>query len=139
MRILAAILFVLSLSTSCIAQDDHEKDIKAAVKAAEKWLSLVDNGEYARSWEESARFFQTNMTQEIWEKALTGFLPGFGEMKQRKVSKSSYLTKMPGGPDGEYVMIRFETDYANKKAAIETVTPKKEEDGKWRVCGYFIK
>ncbi|MGB6002321.1 MAG: DUF4019 domain-containing protein, partial [Thermoanaerobaculia bacterium] len=27
----------------------------------------------------------------------------------------------------------------NKTTAIETVTPMKDEDGKWRVSGYFIR
>lgn len=29
--------------------------------------------------------------------------------------------------------------FRNKKAAIETVTPALDEDGRWRVSGYFIK
>jgi len=44
-----------------------------------------------------------------------------------------------GVPDGEYVVIRFETSFENKKSAIETVTPMLDQDGKWRVSGYFIK
>lgn len=139
MRIPTIIFLALFLTTSAFSQDNHEKDIKAAIKAAESWLSLVDNGEYAQSWEESAKFFKTNMTQASWEKTLGGMLPAFGEMKERKVYRSRYMTKMPGGPDGEYVMIKFETKYAKKKDAVETVTPQKGEDGKWRVCGYFIK
>jgi hypothetical protein len=44
-----------------------------------------------------------------------------------------------GPPDGEYVVIQFETSFENKKSAIETVTPMLDQDGKWRVSGYFIK
>jgi len=29
--------------------------------------------------------------------------------------------------------------FANKKAAVETVTPMKDTDGQWRVSGYFIR
>jgi ribosomal protein S17E len=46
---------------------------------------------------------------------------------------------MPGAPDGEYVILQFETTYEKKRQAIETVAPMKEKDGKWRVAGYFIK
>lgn len=49
------------------------------------------------------------------------------------------MTQLPGAPDGEYAVIQFETSFANKKSAIETVTPMKDPDGKWRVSGYFIK
>jgi hypothetical protein len=46
---------------------------------------------------------------------------------------------LPGAPDGEYVVIQFETSFENKKSAIETVTPMIEINGGWRVSGYFIK
>jgi len=49
------------------------------------------------------------------------------------------MTSMPGAPDGEYVVIQFESSFANKKSAVETVTPMKGEDGVWRVSGYYIK
>ncbi len=49
------------------------------------------------------------------------------------------MTSLPGAPDGEYVVISYETSFTNKKSAIETVTPMLDKDGKWRVSGYFIK
>jgi hypothetical protein len=45
----------------------------------------------------------------------------------------------PGVPDGEYVVIQYEVSYENKKAAVETVTPMLDKDGKWRVAGYFMR
>jgi hypothetical protein len=52
---------------------------------------------------------------------------------------ASYQTSLPGAFDGEYVVIQFETSFENKKSAVETVTPMKDKDGRWRVSGYFIK
>ena len=51
----------------------------------------------------------------------------------------TYVTELPGAPDGQYVVIQFKTAFANKQSAIETVTPMLEEDGRWLVAGYFIK
>ncbi len=42
-------------------------------------------------------------------------------------------------PDGQYVVIQFETSFENKKKAVETITPMMAPDGTWRVSGYFIK
>jgi hypothetical protein len=56
-----------------------------------------------------------------------------------KLESAQFMTQLPGAPDGEYAVIQFETSFANKKSAIETVTPMKDPDGKWRVSGYFIK
>jgi len=49
------------------------------------------------------------------------------------------VTSVPGGPDGQYVIIEFAASFENKKTAIETVTPMLEKDGVWRVAGYYIK
>ena len=35
---------------------------------------------------------------------------------------------------GKYVY-----SFGNKKAAVETITPMLDKDGKWRVSGYYIK
>ncbi len=49
------------------------------------------------------------------------------------------MTSLPGAPDGEYVVIQYNTEFENKKVAIETITPMLDDDGKWRVSGYYIK
>ena len=35
--------------------------------------------------------------------------------------------------------MRFDTSFANKKSAVETVTFRLEKDGHWKSAGYFIK
>ncbi len=37
------------------------------------------------------------------------------------------------------MVIQFETSFVNKNSAVETITPVKDEDGRWRVSGYFIR
>ena len=49
------------------------------------------------------------------------------------------MTELPGAPDGQYVAIQFTTPFENKRVAVETITPMLEDDGDWRVAGYFIK
>jgi hypothetical protein len=60
-------------------------------------------------------------------------------VKARKVKSATFTRTLPGAPDGEYVVIQFESQFENKAAAIETVTPMHDKDGVWRVSGYFIK
>lgn len=36
-------------------------------------------------------------------------------------------------------VLQFDTAFKNKKEAVETVTPMLDQDGKWRVTGYFVK
>jgi hypothetical protein len=49
-----------------------------------------------------------------------------------------YRTSLPGAPDGEYVVMQFNTSYTQKKSAVETVTMVLDKDGKWHVAGFFI-
>jgi hypothetical protein len=46
---------------------------------------------------------------------------------------------MPGAPDGEYVVVQFDTTFENKQTALESVVMMKQSDGSWRVAGYRIK
>jgi hypothetical protein len=62
-----------------------------------------------------------------------------GQLITRTLKSKTYATSLPGAPDGEYVVIQYATTFENKKSAIETITPMLDEDGKWRVSGYYIK
>ena len=70
---------------------------------------------------------------------MAGVRQPFGKLLSRKLKSKQYATSLPGAPDGQFVVIQFEASFENKKAAIETVTPMLDPDGKWRVSGYYIK
>ena len=110
-----------------------------AVQAAEKWLALVDAGDYSASWEQSGELLKKAVTVEQWAQAMEATRTPLGDLVSREVLGSKYATSLPGAPDGEYVVIQFKSSFANKKEAVETVTPKKDSEGVWRVSGYFIK
>ena len=127
----------LILSGITAMASDYEKEA-SAVAVAEKWLTTVDAGEYAASWQEAAEFFRNSVTKEEWEQLMkTGRKP-LGELISRKLQSKIYKTSPPGAPEGEYVVIQFATSFKNKKKTIETVTPMIDKDGKWRVSGYYI-
>jgi hypothetical protein len=112
---------------------------KEAVVPAEKWLALVDAGQYADSWKEAARYFKNAVKQDQWEQSLQAARKPLGELISRELSSKVYTKTLPGAPDGEYIVMQFEASFKNKKSALETVTCMKEKDGKWRVAGYYIK
>jgi len=137
-RIALIVLVSLVLSFGIVQAASPEKE-KAAVSAAEKWLGMIDEGEYAESWKGGAELFRNALTQEQWVQSLQGVRKPLGRLLSRTVKSKTYKTSLPGAPDGEYVVIEFSTSFERKKAAVETVTPMKDTDGKWRVSGYFIK
>ena len=137
-NIIAGLTVFVTLSASTVMGQVADKE-KIAVAAAEKWLIMIDGGKYAESWKEAAEYFRAAVKQEQWEQSLLAVRKPLGKLFSRKVKTKSYTTSLPGAPDGEYVVIQFETSFEKKKSAIETVTPMKEKDGNWRVSGYYVK
>jgi hypothetical protein len=110
-----------------------------AQKSAEQWLALVDAGKFAESWENAAGYFKGAVSREEWSHSLDAIRKPLGALISRKLIAAKYTKSLPGAPDGEYVVLQFATSFANKKEAVETVTPMLDKDGQWRVCGYYIK
>jgi len=111
----------------------------AAMAAAQKWLELIDEGKYADSWEQAAEYFKGGVTKGRWEEVLNGVRRPLGKVLSRNVMGKQFTTRLPGAPDGKYVVIQFLASFEGKKSSVETITPMLDKDGKWRVSGYFIK
>jgi hypothetical protein len=137
-RIVKFIAVGLMLSAATGMAEQSAKETKA-VASAEKWLGIVDEGKYAESWKESAEYFRNAVKQDQWESAVQAVRKPLGKLISRKIKSTSYKTSLPGAPDGQYVVIQFESSFENKVSAIETVTPMMDKDGEWRVSGYYIK
>ena len=136
--IMAIVLVTLVLAMLGVAQDTADKT-KAAEAAAEAWLRFVDSGDYSQSWLEASSLFKSHGTQKAWEQQIAATRGPLGALISRKLKSADYKTSLPGVPDGQYVVIRYDTTFADKKEAIETVTPMLDKDGQWRVSGYFIR
>lgn len=138
-RLGGLLVLLLAVGPVSFIRGDEAAKEQVAVSAAEKWLALIDAGQHAESWKSAAEYFRTAVKQEQWEQAIKGVRPPLGKLISRKVKSKTFKTSLPGAPDGEYVILEFESSFENKKAAVETVTPMKDKDGQWRVSGYFIK
>lgn len=122
----------------CISKSNPEAE-KAAIESAQAWLEMVDSEKYAGSWEEAAEYFKSAVTKVNWRQTIRAVRKPLGKTLSRKLKSQRYATSLPGAPDGEYVVIQYNTTFENKKSAVETVTPMLDKDGKWRVSGYYIR
>ena len=136
---LALIVFVPLSVAASDTDKKHEAAEKKAVESANSWLPLVDQEKYGDAWESAAGYLKSAVTKEDFIKAFTGVRKPLGTMKSRKIKSKEYRTSLPGAPEGEYVVIQFDTSFENKTSAIETITPMLDKDGTWKVSGYFIK
>ncbi len=123
-------LTILSILFSMGSLQANEVAEKAAVAASGAWLSLVDRGDYAESWNQAAGLFKTAVTKEQWQNTVKAVRVPLGKVMVRKLKSKQYTKTLPGAPDGEYVVIQYETMFEKKQSAIETVTPLLDKDGK---------
>jgi len=132
-RVFCAILLI-----SCMAFSQTAAE-KAAEDSASKWLGLVDAGDYAVSWDQAAQFFKNAVSKEDWKDKIKAVRGPLGKINSRKLKSATYKTTLPGAPDGQYVVIQYDSSFEHKTSAVETVTPMMDKDGQWRVSGYFIR
>lgn len=137
-KIIYIILASLLLIGGTARAQDGEKVAKAQA-AAQSWLALSDAGDYGQSWERAAALFQAAVSKSDWHTALQKVRSPLGSLKSRTVKSATFTRSLPGAPEGEYVVIQYETSFEHMAGAIETVTPMREKDGSWKVSGYFIK
>jgi hypothetical protein len=111
----------------------------AAQKVAEAWVALADTGKYGEAWDASARLFRDAVPRAAFVQQAGAARDPLGKVVLRTLKSREYRTSLPGAPDGKYVVIQYQTAFANNKDTLETITPTLDADGTWRVSGYFIK
>ena len=116
-----------------------QKAAAAAVPIAQAWLKLVDDSKIAESWEQASKLFQAGIAKDKCIAAFKSAREPLGKFRSRKLISATYMTSVPGAPDGQYVVVQCDAVFENKKQAVETVTPMLDKDGEWRVSGYYIK
>jgi uncharacterized protein DUF4019 len=116
----------------------HADDERKARERADAWLSLVDQGQYAESWDAAAKLFQSSTGKDKWENALERGRTPLGKSSQRKLRAAEYKTQLDGAPAGEYVVVHYDSAFENKPTVREIVTLRKQADRSWKVAGYSI-
>ncbi|MGB3051687.1 MAG: DUF4019 domain-containing protein [Polyangiales bacterium] len=109
------------------------------IAASNAWLAVIDAEQYDDSWNQACTFFRGVVPKDQWALQIAGVRGPLGSVLSREVASAEYTTKLPGAPDGEYVVIQYRTKFQNKADAVETVTPMRDPDGVYRVSGYYIR
>ena len=129
------LMFLLLMPLALVHAGEAEEKAEAAALA---WLELVDSEQWTESWSQASTLFQGAVGQQQWAQQVRSVRGPLGHVESRKLKSAEHMTSMPGAPDGDYVVIQFDTVFENKAAAVETVTPMLDGE-QWRVSGYFIR
>jgi hypothetical protein len=118
---------------------DNRSPEADAVAAAQDWLELIDKGDSSESYNRAASLFKSAVSLEQWRSSLAAAQAPLGKPLSRSLKSSRYAEELPGAPDGKYYVIEYDTTFERKRSGTETVVPMLDEDGVWRVSGYFVK
>jgi hypothetical protein len=113
--------------------DNTPEARRAAIKAAEIWLTLVDKELYSRSWIETSEWFRSQIQKSEWIERLNTHRKPLGILKSRQVKSSQFKTRGGNG----YVVVYFQVSF-EKWSGFEQVTVDDQKDGTWRVIGYYF-
>jgi hypothetical protein len=137
----AAVLGYLMMAPAVHAQaaDSTGPAVSAAQDAAQAWLKLVDARRYDQSWDSAAAVFRSAVTKSQWAGAVKEGRAPFEPLGERNLITASYTTQLPNVPPGQYVVIQYRTKAGQGKTVVETITPARDKDGRWRVAGYYVR
>ena len=139
-KYITTLAVLLLMAIGCASKAESKGTVTdEGIAASNAWLAIVDAGRYGESWERACSYFRNAVAKEQWERQAAAVRGPLGPVLSRKVASAKYMTKLPGAPDGEYVVIQYRTKFQNKAEAVETVTPMRDEDGVFRVSGYYVR
>ena len=124
------------MDTAALEKDKAEQ---AALQCATRWLALLDAGNLPATWEQSAERLKSSTSKAQWTKNLRARV-AIGPLHSRKLLSATYAkVALPGEPEGEFVVIHYESSFEHKESAVEMVTPMLAKDGSWRISGYSMR
>ncbi|NDJ84098.1 DUF4019 domain-containing protein [Vibrio campbellii] len=124
-------ILALSLVPTLLFAQTKTIDITAS-----DWLSLIDNQHYSESWDSAGGLFRSQISKDEWAEAVGAVRTKLGNLESRSVVTTESMKSLPNIPDGEYVVVQYQTVFSGKKST-ETLTLSKNKTG-WVVIGYFI-
>jgi hypothetical protein len=141
MRLTRISLFLLVgvLLVAGVPVSGQDGRLQSAQRSVEAWLALMDATRYADSRREASASFRAAVSEDDWSHDMQTVRSWpQGKVVTRRLKSAVYSKTLAGAPDGDYVVVTYETGFDNKQA-VEMVTASLEKDGVWRVAGYTVK
>lgn len=129
---LAGLAVLCAMSAPAVGQGD--------AKPGDDFIKLIDARQYAESWDVASDYFKQSVSKSEWAAQVKQARGTLGNVVTRSLKKSEEQKNPPGAPPGDYLLLSFETKFADSEPArTETLPLIKGADGRWRAVGYFIR
>jgi hypothetical protein len=104
---------------------------------AKQWLTLVDDQNYADSYKQMGAIARDKISADSWSSKISSVRAPLGAMSSRALKDVKLTKTLHAMGEGQYAIVRYDTTFAHKAAAVESVNLVSEH-GAWAVIGYFI-
>ena len=101
MRSVLCIIVAGFMFTAAPARAQDADKVTKAEAAALAWLALTDAGDYPRSWDQAAGYFQASISKPNWIHAVGNVRQPLGRLISRKVRSAKYTRSLSGGFDSD--------------------------------------
>lgn len=115
---------------------DTERDRAVAVAAG--FLASLDAKTPEQAWQQFSPLARIAKPQEPWQNLNRALRSAYGPLETRTVRDFALKNRYPTLPDGRYAIVQFDTTFAAKHGAIETVILVLADEGRWLVHDYII-
>jgi Protein of unknown function (DUF4019) len=118
--------------------DPHAAEESAAQRQALGFLGYLDEGRFADSYAYTGMLLRARADRESFASQIQKARAGTGALQARELIDATYNTSVEGAPEGQYVILHYHSNFANRQDTVETITLALAK-GYWRVDGYYIK
>ena len=137
-----AVLIVAALFMILIPLYNHNKRpddqmLEQAQPVAVEFLALVDSGKYPESWQSLAPIVRDKIKQKEWIEKLDKARSKSGGIVQRVQESTRSVTSLKDSPEGEYIILSYESDFQRAEDVSEYVAIMRDGDS-WKVASYSM-
>lgn len=131
---LLVLLAMLGLAGAALAAEGQQ-----AQEVAQRWLELLDRGDYDSAYYEAAPLLQGALTLDKWRETMSALAAKTGPAQEHQFLHGRPAQDLPGAPRGQYYLLVFKPRFAKQPHLLEQVALIKKTGGQWRVAGYYLK
>jgi hypothetical protein len=104
---------------------------------AKQWLTVIDDQNYADAYKQLGASARAKETEQAFAGRVGGVRAPLGAMSSRNLKDVKLTKTLPGMRDGQFAVVRYDSAFAHKAAAVESVTLVSESSA-WSVVTYSI-
>lgn len=134
-KIIVLILFICACFSSIAFAELFSSE---ALLSAEAFVVEIDKSDYRSAYANAAPILRLISQQDAWTEQQSLSFQLLGKALKRQLMTVRSRDSYPGFPDGNYLIVCYQTQTEYKSKAVEVLLLKEQGQG-WQVCKYSIR